>query len=192
MALDYSTTGKVRIDMCDYIRKIMVALSDDWTGTAATPTGDHLFKINKDADKLNSDLKELFHHVTAQLLFLSKHVRPNLQTAVAFLTTHVKEPDVDDLKKLQQCINYLRDTAKLVLILESDNLNAIYWWVDAAFAVHHDARSHSGGIMSLGKGAIFSASRKQKLNTKSSTEAELAGVDDMLPQILWTRHFLVA
>ena len=30
------------------------------------------------------------------------------------------------------------------------------------------------------------------LNTRSSTEAELVGVDDCMPQILWTRYFLEA
>ena len=44
--------------------------------------------------------------------------------------------------------------------------------------------------MSMGKGAICSMSRKQKLNTRSSTEAELVAVDDSLSQILWTRNFL--
>jgi hypothetical protein len=29
----------------------------------------------------------------------------------------------------------------------------------------------------------------QKLNTKSSTEVELVGVDDVMPLILWTRYF---
>ena len=33
-------------------------------------------------------------------------------------------------------------------------------------------------------------SRKQKLNTRSSTEAELVAVDDCMSQILWTKHFL--
>jgi hypothetical protein len=35
-------------------------------------------------------------------------------------------------------------------------------------------------------------SRKQRLNTKSSTEAELVGVDDGMPLVIWTRNFLVA
>jgi hypothetical protein len=46
--------------------------------------------------------------------------------------------------------------------------------------------------MSLGKGSVYSASTRQKLNTKSSTEAELVGVDDVMPQVLWTRYFLEA
>ena len=44
--------------------------------------------------------------------------------------------------------------------------------------------------MTFGQGAITSFSRKQKLNAKSSIEAELIGVDDALPQILWMRYFL--
>ena len=35
-------------------------------------------------------------------------------------------------------------------------------------------------------------SRKQKLNTRSSTEAELVGVDDGINLILWTKLFLEA
>ena len=44
--------------------------------------------------------------------------------------------------------------------------------------------------MTFGRGAIQSLSRKQKLNTKSSTEAELVGADDASTMILWTRLFL--
>lgn len=44
--------------------------------------------------------------------------------------------------------------------------------------------------MSLVKGATYSRSYKQKLNTKSSTEAELVAVNDAMGKILWTHHFL--
>ena len=46
--------------------------------------------------------------------------------------------------------------------------------------------------MSFGKGAAYSYSRKQKLNTTSSTEAELVGTADMLPIITWARMSLNA
>jgi hypothetical protein len=52
--------------------------------------------------------------------------------------------------------------------------------------------SHTGGAMSLGRGVIYGTSKRQKLNTKSSTEAELVGVDDVMPQVLWTLYFLKA
>ncbi len=42
----------------------------------------------------------------------------------------------------------------------------------------------------MGLGYPIVSSTKQKLNTRSSTESELVGVDDMMPSILWTRYFL--
>jgi hypothetical protein len=53
-------------------------------------------------------------------------------------------------------------------------------------------RSHTGGTLSLGKGSVYSMSRKQRINTKSSTEAELVGVDDGMPLVIWTRNFIAA
>jgi len=51
-------------------------------------------------------------------------------------------------------------------------------------------KSHMGIYMTLGKGATYTTSCKQKLITKSSTEAKLVAVDDVMGQVLWTRHFL--
>ena len=45
--------------------------------------------------------------------------------------------------------------------------------------------------MKMGHVFPISVSTKQKLNTKSSTESELVGVDDMMPIIIWTRYFLL-
>jgi hypothetical protein len=66
----------------------------------------------------------------------------------------------------------------------------MYWYVDASFAVHHNMRSHTGGMLTLGDGAAISVSTKQKINTKSSTEAELVAVDDTLPFNIWCYYFL--
>ena len=46
--------------------------------------------------------------------------------------------------------------------------------------------------MTLGKGALVSGSRKHKINTKSSTKAELVALDDALPTILWVLYFVEA
>ena len=71
-----------------------------------------------------------------------------------------------------------------------DKSGNIKWYVDASFAVHKDMRSHTGGFMTMGTGGAYVQSRKQKLKTNSSTEADLVGVDDVLTQLIWTRYFL--
>ena len=126
----------------------------------------------------------------AKLLYLCKRTQQDIQTAVAFLCTRVKSSDMDDYKKLTRVIQYIRDTQDISLTIEADDNP--HWWVDSSYTVHPDMKSHTGVLMSLGKGCTNTASNKQKLNTKSSTEAELVAINDTMGQILWTRHFLAA
>jgi hypothetical protein len=193
MTIDYTEKGKVKFSMAEYIKGMLNELPDDLgDGEAPTPASKYLFDVDKNAEKLDSTNADLFHHNTAKLLFLCKRARPDIQTAVAFLCTRVQFPDVDDYKKLARVMKYLKSTTDLPLTLESDGSNIIKWWADASYAVHPDLKSHTGGAMSLGKGVVYGTSRRQKLNTTSSTEAELVGVADVMPQILWTRYFLEA
>ena len=99
-------------------------------------------------------------------------------------------PDEDAYKKLTRAIKYLRSTQQLTLNLTTSSILEIKWWVDASFATHPDMRSHTGGVMMVGKGAVYTSSIRQKINTKSSTEAEMVGVSDLIGQVLWTRSFL--
>ena len=78
-------------------------------------------------------------------------------------------------------MQYVKCTIWLPLILSADNLNVIKWWVDAFYVAHDDMRGHTGATMSLGRRSVISMSKKKKLNTKSSNEAETIGADDALP-----------
>jgi Reverse transcriptase (RNA-dependent DNA polymerase) len=192
MSIDFSKKGKVIFRMTDYIQNMLDELPNDFDGTAATPATSHLFKTRECAAKLSMELSELFHSNVAKLLYLALRARPDILVAVAFLTTRVSSPDIDDLGKLKRVMRYLRDTRNLALTLEASGDGAIRWWVDASFGVHPNMRSHTGAVMSLGKGAVYGMSSKQKINTKSSCEAELVGVDDAIPMVLWTQQFLKA
>ena len=74
--------------------------------------------------------------------------------------------------------------------MTANNLGIIQWFVVASYAIHNDCRGHTGLMFTMGTGAVTSFSWKQKLNAKSSTEGELIGVNDALPQILWSRYFM--
>ncbi len=78
------------------------------------------------------------------------------------------------------------------LRLGADDIRKMKTWVDASHAVHQDMRSHTGGVVSFGRGAAMSKSSKHKLNAKSSTEAELAGANDCLSHPIWAKKFLEA
>ena len=193
MTLDFSIDGKVQISMEELIRNMLTELPEDMDGTATTPAAEHLFKVNETPTYLDEKEAMFFHHNVAKLLFLCKRARPDIQTAVAFLSTRVQHPDRDDYKKLGRAMKYLQKTICLPLTLEADDLQLVHWLIDRAFATHRDMRSSTGGAMSLGKGIIYGiTSTRQKLNTKCSTKDELVVVDDSMSQILWTRYFLDA
>jgi hypothetical protein len=191
MELDYTTKGEVKIGMTDYVKDILntvpIKLRDK--DTAKTPAGHKLFNEGN-GGLLNKERAELFHTMVAKGLFICKRARPDIQQPIALLCTRVKDPNRSDWNKLIHLMKYLNGTKNLHLTLKADDLKIIKWYVDASFAVHSDYKSHTGGAMTMGKGAIQSLSRKQKLNTKSSTESELVGVDDASVMILWTKLFL--
>ena len=85
---------------------------------------------------------------------------------------------------------YIHSTINLRLQLLVTNFQSVKWWIDASYAFHPQMQSHTGATMTLGRGSISSFSSKQKLNARSSTEAELIAANDILGQVLWTRNFL--
>ena len=99
-------------------------------------------------------------------------------------------PNEDDWGKLKRVIKYLNGTRNLKLKLLANNLEIIRWFKDASYAIHDDCKGHTVSMMTMGSGAITSFLRKQKINGKSSTKAELIGVDDALLQILWMRYLM--
>ncbi len=159
-------------------------------GNAMTPALTDLFYIDQDSPLLAKDEKEYFHSMVAKLLYLAKRVRPDTLTAISFLATRVREPTEQDLAKLQRVCKYLRSTKDKGIVLKADgNITA---YVDASHAVHSkDGKSHTGVHVTLGGGPIYVRSTKQKLVTKSSTEAELVALSDALPTLLWIRELLI-
>ena len=57
----------------------------------------------------------------------------------------------------------------------------LYTWVNAAYGVHPDLEIHTGGGVLFRYGMVHYKSSKQKMNTKSSTEAKVVIVSDSLP-----------
>ena len=191
MTLDFRTKGEVQINMEHYIDMMLQDAPDEMEGTATTPAAPHLFKVNnKDPQLLGTEKKKIFVHLVMQGLYLSQRGRPDIRTAIAFLCGRLRSLDEDDYKKLIRMMQYLRGTKGMVLMLRASDEGIIWWWIDASYGIHEDMKGHTGATFLLGKGAIYSGSWKQRLVSRSSTESELIGIYDVLPQVLWTKQFL--
>ena len=155
----------------------------EFNQTAKTPASDDPFKPST-GRFLSSQKADLFHTITAKGLCTFKRARPDIQTAIAVLTARVSEPQCSDWLKLRRLTLHLNGTRDLTLTPSlKDEINCIKWYVDAAFAVHSDFKSHTGAAVTLDDGSPISIGRKQKLNTESSTIAEPVGVHDAIVMI---------
>ncbi len=191
MTLDFSQDGKVIVDMRDYVKGMLESfpMKLKKTQVAATPASESLFNQGNSPD-LDDKKKEDYHTMVAKGLFVSKRGRPDIHPTIAVLSTRVRKPNENDWNKLLRMMKYLNGSRDKVLTVGADDLKVVKWYVDAAFAVHPDFKSHTGAVMTMGHGSMQSISRKQKLNTRSSTEAELVASDDAATMILWTKMFL--
>jgi hypothetical protein len=147
----------------------------------------NLFTVDENSVKLPEKQKIAFHNVVAKALYVAKQAWLNIAVSIAFLTTRVCCPDLQDWVKLRHLVEYLRSTVDLPLISGATSFGVQNWYVDAAFAVHPNMRGHSGGALTLELGFPISSSGKQKLNTRSLTESELVGVDNLMSFCLVTQ-----
>jgi hypothetical protein len=187
---DNGTVSTVNVKMKDHIKEAIAAFGEDITRSAATPAKKNFFDIDDTDALLSIKEADIFHSVVAKLLHVSKRSRLDIQLAVAFLCTRVAKSTEQDWIKLKRVLEYLRGTLDESLTLGADDIGMMKTWVDASYAVHKDMKSHTGGVVSFGIGAVMSKSSKQKLNVKSSTEAELVGASNSLPYPIWAKKFL--
>jgi hypothetical protein len=87
-------------------------------------------------------------------------------------------------------LRYLKYTQVVVLVLRASTEGKITVYVDEAFAIHQDSKSHTGVIVYVGKTIVYVSSKKQKCMSKSPTEAELIGLTDNLGMIELFQEFV--
>ena len=190
MLLDYSEKGKLKIDMRSYIKDIIETFPENLSDKIKCPWTTRLFNNNNNSKILNQQKKEIFHTYVMKCMFLAKRGRPDILTGISVLSTRVLKPNEEDWNKLSRLLSYLKSTINIILRLEADDVQELKWYVDASFGTHSDLKSHTGSIFTLGKGAICNDSNKQKVNARSSTEAELISIDDKIAKIMWMKRFI--
>ena len=179
--------------MFDYLEDIIVKANKDLKNSCLYyPENYYLFKVNYNSSSLPTKDAECFHCHVARLLFVSKIARPDIQSCIAFLCIMLKGKSTNKTRLQKTWKSYQlfeKKTVHLLLVVGVDDSGTLTWNIDASFTVYPDCKSHTRACLTLGHGSICSISAKQKINTKSSTETELVGVDDAMTFVMWMRHF---
>jgi hypothetical protein len=191
MKLDFdSANGTVRITQPGYIKDILDSYRV--TGHAKTPALPDLYEVDPASEPVDY---ATFISKVMKLMFLALRSRPDILLPVTFLASRSSAPTAQDEFKLNRVLMYLNGTQTFGLTLSppQDEQLVMHAFVDASYACHPDARSHTGAIITLGRngGPIYVHSAKQRIVTKSSFEAELVAINDALDMVMWTRRLLL-
>jgi len=180
--------GVAEVGMDNYVRDMLKSWSP--SREYSVPATASLFDVDESSELLPERERKRFHTMVAKLLYLAKRARPDILVAVTMLTTRVTKATREDWQKLERILGYLKRFPDLKVYLSTDEVVKLGVWVDAAYGVHPDAKSHTGIFSTLGRGLIYVASVKQKNTARSSYEAEINGASDAGPPVMWTLTML--
>jgi hypothetical protein len=202
MTFDFAEKGKVCITMLGYEQDLV----RDWEeldldmlcggrkASAATPAPNSIFEKGN-SDMLDYKYAAIFHSYVMRVAYLAKRVKPQSSISVSYLSTQVTKPNVDDLRKLDRAIRYVRDHIGEGIVLSAAGTGKnvlVTGHIDASFGCHENGKSHTGVCVTLGEGPVFVRSVKQRIVTKSSTEAELVALSDEAGLMFHIEDFVVA
>ena len=132
--------------MKEYILEAIEAFNQPLTRSAATPAMKGLFTVDDQSKTLSEDKKERFVSVVMKLLCVAKRRQPGTELTAAFLCTRLSKCTEQDWTKLRRLLHFLQSTIDEERVLAADSLPDLYTWVDAAYAIHDDCKSHTGAV----------------------------------------------
>ena len=108
------------------------------------------------------------------------------------MNTRVHAVYEDVMGKLKCVLGYLRATSNRGIVLCVGGIMVVHAFIDSSYGLHQASeKSHTDCAIALGEAGVISASSsKQKIVTKSSTEAELVGLSDSMAQAIHLTSFV--
>ena len=115
MFLDYSIPGVVMLDMLYYTKAMVEEFPEKLKKGVKCPWNDNLFKVGKVSKRLDDARAKTLPTFVKKGMFQCKRGRQDIQPAIAFLSTRVREPTEEDWAKLVRLISFLLFTKEDVI-----------------------------------------------------------------------------
>jgi histone deacetylase 1/2 len=189
MTFDYSEEGYVNITQSKYINEIIQIA--DVKRESENPAIPNLFYVNENSPTLVEHERKKLHTLVCKAQYLANRTRPDILPVAHFLSRRVNRLTEEDKEKMVKMAEYLFHSKQLGLRLGVIGDLRVTVYIDASYATHNDRKSQTGMCISFGCGAVYSSSKRQKINTKSACEAELVGLSDGLGIPIQLQNFLL-
>ena len=120
------------------------------------------------------------------LRFLATRTRLDILKERTFLASFESNPGRKAFAQLQRVYGYVRKTMEYGVILGASE-SRLKMYTDAAYALHTNARSHTGIFVTFDgviTGPIFCKSHMQRVVTLSSTESKMVALVEGMKKLI--------
>ena len=181
------------IDQTAFIKELL--LNEGISGVRRSPSTQTLFDIdtNKDQEFCNEEEKKKFLSVVMSLMFIGQLSRPDVLKEAAFLATRSAICTKHDWSKLFRVLRYLNGSLDYGLLFRRVKNFDILGYSDASFNCHYDGKGHTGYLIKLGwsmTAPVVVKSFKQRIVTRSSTEAELLAAEECVLTMIFIKDIM--
>ncbi|TPX48626.1 DNA-directed DNA polymerase [Chytriomyces confervae] len=168
------------IHQSKYIKEILARFSKYFTPYPISVPLPTSFKSapSTETSALMPDPK-LYLEAIGCLNYAAINTRPDLSTAVSYLSVFSSEPSTEHWDYLMRTYRYLNDTKDHGILYSNSGNSSPHGFADAAYNIHSGAKSQLGYLALLADGAISWKSTKTPIVPLSSTEAEYMSISEL-------------
>ena len=132
-----------------------------------------------------------YRELVGSLIYLSTRTRPDIVSAVHYLSRFVTRPTESLWRKAKQVLSYLKGTINYRLIINVMSDDPLVIYTDSDFGGNKkDFKSSSGCLVKIYGSSVHWCAKKQESTAISTAEAELYAMSIGLSVGTWCRHLL--
>lgn len=178
--------GQIYLNQTKYLQNVLKKYGMQNCKGMDTPMDPNLqLDVNTDIDMT---LENYCRSLIGSLMYCMVSTRPDLATAVSYLSRFQGKPSVKLVKALKRVLRYIKQTVNYQLTYTNCNINnnnTLVGYADSDFARSMDRKSTSGYVFKLYGNTISWKSKKQNIVTLSTTEAELVALCESCVESCW-------
>jgi hypothetical protein len=176
---------KITLDQEEYINDMLIRFKMEDCKPTSTPMAVKN-KGYKEDERIFEDEK-MYKQLIGSLIYLSNSTRPDICYSVNQLARNMQNPTFENWKQGKRILRYLQGTKQIKLIYKKKK-EELCGYSDASYAEDKkDRKSTSGQVFMKNGGAISWKSRKQKIVSLSSMEAEYIALTDATKEGIWLK-----
>ena len=179
-------TKEISKSQRDYIQEVVKASGVEKEFNL--PSRSNILEEGNSSEPLPSQGVSTFRS-TLQKIAYAREGRPDIDFTVSYLQTKQNSPTKQDWEDLAHLLGYLKKFPERIIKYSPKDMQ-LRGFADASYNITTDARSHYGYIVTLGNCLVASKGGRIKTVVRSSTEAEISAVNELISDILWCRDIL--